>query len=297
MLDSCPVQTDVAIIRRVGVYAAAKWKHVVRVRDGRGHEMSMDFKNQPIEEVVVAVYFDPPISALHNAHVGMFWERIRHEYPAVQQARIAGPPMEIEPNPSDAMFAMPGYRFVSGDGASRIQIQKNAFAFIWSRSESSEYPRFHEGIKLAFDRGYHLFDEFVSVDLKAGKPSIGFCELACFNTVEQGEFWRGLEDMQRVIPSFSPLSTGVEGRNLGFDCSYIYEISTDLVLEIAVRNMVLDETLLKIDITARGFLGQASKSNADEWFERAHGAVLRCFANMTNPDIRKRCWGMEEETC
>lgn len=297
MRDSCPVHTDVAIIRRVGVYAVAKWKHVVQVRDGRGHEMSMDFRNQPIQEVVVAVYFEPPISVLHNAHVGLFWERIRHEYPAVRQVRIAGPPMEIEPDPSDALFAMPGYRFVSGDGASLIQIQKNSFAFIWNRSESSEYPGFQEGIKPAFDRGYHIFDEFVGVELKVGKPSIGFCELACFNTVEKGELWRGLEDMQRVVPSFSPLSAGTEGRNLGFNCSYAYEISTDLVLDIAVRNMVPDETSLTIDITARGFLGQASRSNADEWFERAHGAVLRCFVNMTNPDIRKRCWGMEEETC
>lgn len=262
--------------------------------------MSMDFKNQPIEEVVVAVYFDPPISALHNAHVGLFWERIRHEYPAVRQVRIAGPPMEIEPDPSDALFAMPGYRFVSGDGASLIQIQKNAFVFIWSRSESSDYPGFHEGIKPAFDRGYHLFDEFVSLYLNMGKPSISFCELACFNTVEQGEFWRGPEDTRRVVPSFSLLSCGTEGRNFGFDCSYAREISADLFLDTAVRvvrSVVPDETSLKIDITARGFLDQASKSKADEWFERAHGTVLRCFVNMTNPDIQKRCWGMEEETC
>ena len=205
--------------------------------------------------------------------------------------------MEIEPNPSDALFAMPGYQFVSGDGASRIQIQKNAFAFIWKRSESGEYPGFHEGIKPAFDRNYHLFDEFVSVELKAEKPLIRFCELACFNTVEKGELWRGLEDLQRVVPSFSLLSTGAEGGNLGFNYSGAYEVSTNLILEVAVRNMVPDDMLLKIDITARGLLDQATRSKMNEWFERAHGAVLRCFVNMTNPDIRKRCWGMEEETC
>ena len=258
--------------------------------------MSMDFNNQPVDEVVAAVYFNPPVPAFHNAHVGLFWERIRREYPAVRQAPVAGPPMEMEPDPSDALFPMPRYCFVSEDGASRIQIQKNAFVFNWSRGESNEYPGFDGGIKPAFDRGYQLFDEFVSVELNVRRPSIDFCELAYFSTVEQGEFWRGPEDTRRVIPSFSPLSPGMEHRQLGFNCSYAYEISSDLVLDMTVRSMAPDKTSLMLDIVARGFLDQAPKSGADEWFERAHGVILHCFTNMTNPDIRERYWDMEEET-
>lgn len=290
-------------IPNVAILPCAECQASNRVGAGRtgtheswDREMPIDFKNPPINEVVVAVYFNPPLSVFHNEHVGLFWERIRHDFPVSRQAPLAGPPMEIEPGSSDGLFPMPRYCFVSEDGEYQIQIQKNAFALNWNRSESTEYPRFLSGVKPAFDKNYHLFDEFISVELNTRKPSIGFCELAYFNTIAQGEFWHGLEDTQRVIPSFLPLSPGVEEKKSGFNCSYAYEISTDLVLNITVRSMMLDETSLILAITARGFLDQAPKSKADEWFERAHGTILRCFTNITNPDIRKRYWGLEEET-
>ena len=43
------------------------------------------FENPPVNEVVISTYFNPPLSDFRNEHIGLFWERIRGEFPIVRQ--------------------------------------------------------------------------------------------------------------------------------------------------------------------------------------------------------------------
>ena len=51
-----------------------------------------------------------------------------------------------------------------------------------------------------------------------------------------------------------------------------------------------DAPVLIFEIRASARLGQVTKSEADEWFERAHDSILKCFVEMTDQDFQERYW-------
>ena len=262
--------------------------------------MPIVFKNPPINEVVVSTYFSPQLSDFRSEHVGLFWEKIREDFPvARQQSPVASSvSIGLEVN-ADEPFPMPRYWFIADDDISLIQIQKNAFMFNWRRRDDA-YPRFHGNIKPAFDRYYGLFSEFIRTEIQNEEPAIDLCELTYINAVERCEFWDGPEDTEKVIPSFPLLSPGIEV--IGppeFNCNYGYRIEADMQLSIAIRNGVMaqqvDAPVLIFEIRAAARLGQAKKSEADEWFERAHDSIAQCFVGMTHRDIQSEHWKQVEE--
>jgi hypothetical protein len=114
------------------------------------------------------------------------------------------------------------------------------------------------------------------------------------------EFWAGSQETPTIIPSFSILEPGINfSDSPDFNCNYAYRITTDLQLNINIRNVVKDqqqnELVLIFEIKASGRVGQIAKSGTDEWFERAHNAIIECFVGMTSPDIQKRYWKPMEE--
>ncbi len=253
--------------------------------------MSIAFESPPINEVVVSTYFNPQLSDFRGEHVGLFWEKIREDYPVARQQ----PPVGVGPDlVSDEVFPMPRYWFIADDDAKLIQIQKNAFMFNWRRRDNA-YPRFHRDIKPTFDRYYDLFSRFLRTEIQMDDPAIDLCELTYVNVVERSAFWDGPQDTQDVIPSFSLLNPGVDTiASPGFDCNYTYRVEDDLQISIGIRSGVMaqqaDAPVLIFEIRARARLGQVTKSEADEWFERAHHSVLECFVGMTAQDIQERHW-------
>lgn len=263
--------------------------------------MSLAFKNPPVNEVVVAAYFNPPLSAFRSHHVGLFWERIKSEFPNVVQQPPVGFSMDIGPDVmSDELFPMPRYWFVAKDEVYLIQVEKNAFIFNWRRRGSNMYPRFHTDIKPAFDKYYNIFDEFIRTETGMPKLSIGLCELTYVNNIERCEFWNGPKDTDKVIPSFSTISPGLDpAEPLGFSCQYGYSVAADMNLSIGIRSRMAPQKsngpTLVFEIKTGGQLGQVTKSVSDKWFERAHDTIISCFAKITSPDIQRSYWKPLEE--
>jgi uncharacterized protein (TIGR04255 family) len=262
--------------------------------------MSVVFKNPPINEVVVSTYFNSQLSDFRSEHVGLFWEKIREKFPVARQqpptASLVAAGLDVN---DDELFPMPRYWFIADDDISLIQIQKNAFMYNWRRREDV-YPRFYRDIKPTFDRYYGLFSEFIRAEIQKEELAIDLCELTYINALERCPFWGGPQDTEKVIPSFPILSPGIDV--LGppeFNCNYGYRIETDLQLSISIRSGVMaqkaDAPVLIFEIRASARLGQVTKSEADEWFERAHDSVVRCFVGMTDQDIQKRHWESMEE--
>ena len=257
--------------------------------------MSAMFKAPPINEVIVSSYFKPPLAGFRSEHIGLFWERIKRDFPTVKQQLPVGPIPAIEDEP----FPMPRYWFIADDEVNFIQIQKNAFILNWRRRESNEYPRYRESIKPAFDKYYGFFSEFIQTEFGEEKqPTIDFCELAYINVLESCDFWRGIEDTAKVIPSFPTLSPGVGSFKLaGFNCNYFYDITEDLQLSIDIRNGLKarqpDTPALIFEIKASGRIDGGTKAIPDEWFQRAHDAIIECFLCMTDADIQKKHWILE----
>ena len=258
--------------------------------------MSINFENSPISEVVVSTYFNPPLSNLRSEHIGLFWKKLKSEFPVVNQQLPAG----AQPDPTaNELFPMPRYWFIGTDDIDLIQVQKNAFIFNWRR-RNNEYPRFHGHIKPAFDRYYNLFDEFIRTEVMIPRLSIDLCELTYVNTIEKCDFWAGPQDTNKVISSFISLDPGISNSSLlGFSCNYSYEITTDLQLNLNIRNGFVahrqNMPVLVFEIKANTRFEQVLKSEVDEWFERAHDAIIECFVSITSRDIQEQFWNRVED--
>ena len=160
--------------------------------------MHPDFKNPPINEVVIATYFSSPLSGLRTEHIGLFWAQIKNEFPSALQR----PPVPLEElTAGSEVFPTPRYWFVSADDASLLQVQKSAFMFNWRRRDDA-YPRFRT-IKPQFDNYYNLFVNFARADLQSAEPTIDLCELTYINAIRGCEFWNAPSDTPNIIPSFS----------------------------------------------------------------------------------------------
>ena len=258
---------------------------------------SIAFKNPPVDEVVVSTYFSPPLSGLRNEHIGLFWGKIKGDFPVVsQQPPVVGqqsPAEMVQSIDADEPFPMPRYWIISKNETELIQIQKNAFMFNWRR-RGGEYPRFHRRIKPAFDEYYGRFSEFVRTEIDMTEPLIDLCELTYINVVERCEYWNGPQDTGKVVPAFSILAPGIASSEpSGFVCNYGYGAG-DLRLNVGIRNGARveqsDMAILVLEIKASSRLGQVAKSGVDAWFERAHDVIFRCFMSITSKDIQDRYW-------
>jgi uncharacterized protein (TIGR04255 family) len=99
--------------------------------------MTVKFRNPPINELVIGVYFTRDLQLLRAEHVGLFWSSIRSEFPTIQQQPIVVPPfapsavVTIEFAAPGEMFPMPRFWIESTDGQTLLQIQRNAFLLNW----------------------------------------------------------------------------------------------------------------------------------------------------------------------
>jgi uncharacterized protein (TIGR04255 family) len=175
-----------------------------------------------------------------------------------------------------------------------VQLQRNAFLLNW-RKRDQMYPHY-ETVKREFDRVYGIFAEFVRETVRQDF-AIEAAELTYINLAQAGEYWSGVNDIARVIPSFRPVEIGLEGATLSNTTqSTVWTVANDISLTAKVQTgtMTADKrAALVFELSAKGRLGAATKAEADAWFERAHALTGRAFRGMTSPDIQTHVWQPE----
>lgn len=256
--------------------------------------MEIEFQNSPVREVVMATYFDPPLLDLRSEHVGLLWSRIRDVFPEVNQKPPYGADKAIEKR-EDEFLPMPRFWFVAEDREiNLLQLQKGAFILNWNRRDAA--PRFAGNLLPAFDKYFRILQDFVRDEVGVPDIRIGSCELDFSYVIDVCDYWRGIHDTARVMPFFRMPETGMAGEAVQlFNCDYIYSLAKDMHLKVVIQCRKStdkpDERTLVLEIAARsGQDGQIGKSEADEWFMRAHEAISACFSNMTSKEIRREHW-------
>ena len=259
------------------------------------------FDNPPIDEVVVAAYFAPPVLEFQSQHVGLFWDRIKDRFPAVNQQEpiihqlgplgMAGVMSVDEPVP------MPRYCFLSADEVNVVQVQKDAFLFNWRKRNGNLYPGFRNGIKPTFDRLYDEFEAFLLREAGVTELSVALCELSYVDIIERCDYWQGPRHTHNVIPAFSNPLPDFEGAvENDFDCSYVYYVEEDFTIFVRIRTLVhperIDQPLLTLEMKASNQFGGVQRRLTDGWFERAHDTLFREFINLTDKQVQRDHWGM-----
>jgi uncharacterized protein (TIGR04255 family) len=132
-----------------------------------------NYDNPPVNEVVIGIQFDD--TAITGAHVGLFWEGLRGEFPKAQEQPPLDPRIEIfQPQ----RFFLPVMQFsgfwrgsrhwlISEDDVHLIQIQADRLTYNWRRiPHDLTYPHF-ELLQGAF---WNIADRWSSFLAKFNKP-------------------------------------------------------------------------------------------------------------------------------
>jgi uncharacterized protein (TIGR04255 family) len=107
-----------------------------------------DYDDPPVNEVVIGIQFEP--TSFTGAHIGLFWENLRGEFPKVTEQPFLEPKIEAlqPPHFSAPTLQFPSWRgsrhwLVSADGVQLIQVQADRLLYNWRRGpNNAPYPHF-----------------------------------------------------------------------------------------------------------------------------------------------------------
>jgi uncharacterized protein (TIGR04255 family) len=260
---------------------------------------AVKFDNPPIAEVACGVMFDQ-LNAFRAAHVGLFWESVRAEFPRIEEAPPISPVIEPAANtlPSlEVQFAnLPPMRrtwLLNQNGSSLIQIQHDRFLFNWKRvSQTSDYPSYALVIE-QFERHLGAFILFLK-NSNIGSISYRQFELNYINIIDEknGLSEKSSSDLlvdhsrNRSRPRFLP-----EPDTLNWSTSYPLPDDAGRLHVIAQSAMRIEpkEKVLRLELTARGIPKDASVIRP--WFDLAHEWITCGFADCTSKALHDNVWG------
>jgi uncharacterized protein (TIGR04255 family) len=256
--------------------------------------VKIKFKNPPINELIIGAYFNPPLIELRAEHIGLFWDKIRDQFPKIsQQSPIVGQGEatdELLSAGSDEIYPLPRFWFVQDDESMLLQLQRNAFLLNWRKREKV-YPHF-ESIKQDFDRLYGLFSDFVDQQLKISLI-VEMRELTYTNLVKAGPHWSGPDDIPSIIPSFRAPGVGNKSPLAAVLQTTTWEIAKDMRLAVKIQSGTEIKTQLSVllfELSAKGSPAAETKTEIDRWYDRAHECTGKAFISMTSDKIRNNVW-------
>jgi uncharacterized protein (TIGR04255 family) len=251
--------------------------------------MRTKYKNPPINELIIGVYFKEPVSLMRAEHVGLYWSSIKHEYPNSKQNMMIG---NIDIQVPNELFPLPRFWFSSDDDVYLIQVQRNAFLLNW-RKRDHAYPHY-EQLKARFDENYKIFTDFLSNEFSIVDPASERCELNYINLVEDNPYFQSFADVPKVIPAFAPPLFGKDSQMPSdFNLAYVYPLDSGISLTLNVqsrRNRNTGKDTLYFEFRSTGALSRGTKLEADALFDRAHATIGEAFNGLTSPEIQQEYW-------
>ncbi|MEX2557776.1 MAG: TIGR04255 family protein [Actinomycetota bacterium] len=167
-----------------------------------------EFDRPPVVEVAIGVQFEP-IKGFRQAHIGLFWNEIRVDYPtALDQPRLEipvesfdealiGPSFQVE-----LIDSPPVHRawFVSVDESLLVQVQDDRLIHNW-RHRGGGYPRFEPLLELFWSH----FDKYTArlADTGLKVPPVQQAELTYINwipAISMSEFFRPSSAAELDLP-------------------------------------------------------------------------------------------------
>jgi len=262
-----------------------------------------DFENPPVAEVVLGTQFDLD-HPLSTPHVGMYFQRIRSDFPEVEEHPPLPPQRETfneearegrEPR-VPLVFGLPPLRrcwFKDRSQNRLIQLQGDRFLHNWRKmTDQEEYPRY-EAIK---DEFFKRWDEFVGFlqESGLGQPRVIQCEITYVNHLVRGECWETVKDALSLFKmlragehSFLPEAEVVFTHTQFLMGEKAGRLHIDLKPAIRSRD---SKELFQLTLTARGAPSDETPNALESWFALGREWIVRGFVDITT-DNAHRIWG------
>ena len=258
-----------------------------------------DFANPPVDETVLSLQFGP-IVQLGAPHFGLYWAKIRSEFPKVQvQPPLPSVTEQFElGSPAPPKFgvrfmAEPDLRcwFLDVTGNRLLQVQRDRFIHNWRRLTGSEtYPRY-PSIRATMEAEWIRFCDFLASE-QLGAPDVNQCEVTYVNHIEYDNGWKGYGELNRVIAPWSGTHSGAflpDPERANMEVHYLLPNNLGR-LHVAVEPVIRARDareVLQLALTARGAPKSSSLEDIFRWLDLGREWIVKGFADFTEKDMHK----------
>ena len=266
-----------------------------------------EFERPPVNEMYLSAQFEP-LADFRAAHQGLFWERLRPEFPHIEEHPPLGHELEVfgvrQSVGSNIRLelvqrpSMARYWYIKQDGRHLIQLQNDRFIHNWRKTtEEDSYPRY-EIIIESFFREFERLEEFLKVE-KLGEIVVDQCEVSYINHIVAGAGWETHADAPAVFSflrkprSRDPLP---EAENEQCILRFVLRSADGepigrLTATLTPAFRVTDERgLFVFQLTARGRALSEGKEGVRRFFDIGRAAIVNGFAALTTANMQK-IWG------
>ena len=262
------------------------------------------FTKPPVTEVVISADMEP-INGWGIPFLGLYWARIRDEFPKYQVL----PPAALEIERFDEKPPLPaaGISFelnaelndarcwyFTKEGTDLIQVQNNRFIQNWRKVTGEEAYPGYERLRPAFQRRYKGFLSFLN-DEALPAPKVLQVEMSYINEIEPGEGWESARDLDQLVAPWSGKFTeGFLPSPYGARLAASFEMPNNkgrlhVVILRAVRGRDGKE-ILQFRLVARVRPESSADDHVLAAIDVARDWIVRGFADWTTPKMHK-IWG------
>ena len=248
------------------------------------------YDTPPVVEVVLGLTFET-LSSVKLPHIGLFWDRIKSEFPRCEQAPPLGNINAVIERESGV--PLPRVWFINQDDDNLIQLQKNKFLFNWRKREAS-YPRYGS-VSSQFFRHLAAFKQFLS-DHDLGSVIPSECECTYINHIPKGVEWESPMDVGSVLPDVNWRQT--DERFLpnpdAVSWGAIFKMaanSGNLFAKLNSGTRLPDNApVFILEMTARGVALNKSDDDLRQWYGIAREWIVRGFKDLTSEKVQREHW-------
>lgn len=264
-----------------------------------------DFLQPPVDEVALSFQF-AQIPGFNIPHFGLFWERIRSEYPRFEiQQPITNVTEQFEPTAGIgrqvglAFLELPEVRcwYLDQSGNPLIQVQRDRFVHNWRKVTGAEaYPRY-PFLRERLEKEWQRFCAFLK-DERLERPKINQCEVVYVNNIEYEKGWKDYGEIDKVVAALSTPKS--KNRFLPsaerVSMQFVYrpeENAGRLYVSVAPVIRARDgKEVLQMTLTARGSPKSSSDEDVFAWLDLGRKWVVRGFADFTTTAMHE-IWGKQ----
>lgn len=261
-----------------------------------------EFNNPPVIETVLGVQFSP-LQRFSILHYGLFWKKIRVDYPkcnvvppldpVTEQFQDETKKIQAEPKITVELKSSPEIRywFIDSSETGLIQVQTDRFIHNWRKVKGDEvYPRY-DSLKPRFKKEWQRFCEFLDEE-ELGSPEVNQCEVTYINNIEIDRELKSYGEVNKAIASWSGKSLGEflrEPEMVIIDVRYVIPGEKGR-LYISVKPAIRRQdpkAVVQLNLIARGRPDSSRLEDVLKWFDLGHEWIVRGFTDFTTKEMHR----------
>lgn len=252
-------------------------------------------------EVVCGITFKS-LEKLLAPHLGLYWEKVKSRYSGCAEKGPLAPVIEAPLGRNSLELEIldvppiPRIWFVNQESNELIQVQRDRFLHNWrKKDDDTRYPKY-KSVIAEFNTQVQTFSEFLAKNDLGELEPLQY-ELTYVNHIPQGDCWESASDLSQLFVAFnksvsnSQFLPGVEG--LDWTTTFALPNNSGRLyaqLRTAVKSDDPQKKLLQFNLTARGLGAFQKLTEMNSWFDIAHEAIVRGFADLTTEKAQKEIW-------